>query len=238
MLTIHRFGPSWGLPCISPFVTKLVTYLTLRGDIPFRLVNQDLSRLNIDAPRGKLPFAIMSDGVLVPDSSEIIAALQHEAGDPLDRLLTPAARAETIAWVRLCDEHLYWSAVVFARWRIEANWQEYRKLVARGFPGGEAAADQFRLVILGEFEGHGMGRRTPDGVLAAFLADVDAIQARLGDEPFFFGAAPHGVDAVIYAILAHIIRPPFHWAGREAVLSRPTLVSYCERLERMTASFA
>ena len=83
-----------------------------------------------------------------------------------------------------------------------------------------------------------MGRRTPDGVLAAFLADVDAIEARLGNEPFFFGAAPHAVDAAIYAILAHIIRPPFHWAGREAVLSRRTLIDYCERLERMMASVA
>ncbi len=238
MLTIYRFGPSWGLPCISPFVTKLVTYLRLRGDIPFRLINQDLSRLKIDSPRGKLPYAIMPNGGLVPDSSEIIAALQREAGDPLDRLLTPAARAETIAWVRLCDEHLYWSAVVFARWRLEANWQEYRKLVARGFSGDETAADQFRLVILAEFEGHGMGRRTPEGVLAAFLADLDAIEARLGNKPFFFGVAPHTVDASIYAILAHIIRPPFQWAGREAVLARQTLVSYCGRLERMTESTA
>lgn len=235
MLTIHRFGPGWGLPCISPFVTKLVTYLRLRGDIPFRLVDQNLSRLKIDSPRGKLPFAIMSNGVMVPDSSEIIAVLQQDAGDPLDGRLTPAARAETLAWVRLCDEHLYWSAVVYVRWRLEANWREYRKVVARGFHGDEAAADQFRLLILAEFEGQGMGRRSPDGVLAAFLADVDAIEARLGNKPFFFGAKPHAVDAAIYAIVAHIIRPPFDWAGRESVLSRPRLIEYCERLEQITA---
>ena len=34
MVSVYGYSPSWGLPYISPFVTKVVNYLTMAG-IPF-----------------------------------------------------------------------------------------------------------------------------------------------------------------------------------------------------------
>lgn len=239
MITLYRFFPAWNLPCISPFVTKVAAYLTLVG-LPFEIKTQDMSRLASNAPRGKLPYIEDSDGTEVPDSNEIIAYLKSKYGDPLDADLSPASKADAVAWTRLCDEHLYWSGLIEPRWRMESGWQTFVPYLARGAEitaQVEQALAGLRQHILGEFEGHGMGRRTSADVFAVFKVDIDALSDRIGAGPYFMGGAIRSVDATVYATLIHIIGVPFMWTGKDYALSKRNLVSYCDRVnERLAAA--
>ena len=65
MITLYTFGPSFGLPDGSPFVTKAMLLLKFAG-LPYRENRQGLSQ----APKGKLPY-IDDAGITVADSTFI-----------------------------------------------------------------------------------------------------------------------------------------------------------------------
>jgi hypothetical protein len=79
MISIYRFNPAWNVPCVSPFVTKAIYYLRM-ADIPHEVKIQDFSRLEQDAPYGKLPY-IEDDGVKIADSTAIIK-IREEVSRP------------------------------------------------------------------------------------------------------------------------------------------------------------
>ena len=66
------YVPAWGLADISPYVTKIIAYMTFTG-LEFERRTQDLARIDEDAPHGKLPYIIDSDGTKVADSNVIIS---------------------------------------------------------------------------------------------------------------------------------------------------------------------
>jgi glutathione S-transferase len=237
MIVVYQFGPAWGMPCISPYVSKLVFYLQLAG-IPYRLEKLDLARLDDDAPRGKLPYAVLDDGTVMPDSTEIINFLERSGRGQLDHRLSEAKRADMLAWTRLSDEHLYWSGVIEPRWRTRAHFEAYIPYLA----GGETlttetrdALEAFRTRVLSEFDGHGMGRRSPEAVLAAFCSDIDAIKARLQAAPFLMGRQVRSGDAGLYSMLSHIIDAPFDWPGRTYARQIPILQEYLARMRGLLA---
>lgn len=61
VLKVYGYVAAWGLPDISPYVTKLVFYLTI-AKIPYEYVNENLPELDKNAPYGKLPYIIDDDG--------------------------------------------------------------------------------------------------------------------------------------------------------------------------------
>jgi hypothetical protein len=68
MITLYTFGPAFGLPDASPFVTKAEVLLKI-SKLPYRAERGGLRK----APRGKLPY--IRDGETVsqiPPSSGII----------------------------------------------------------------------------------------------------------------------------------------------------------------------
>ena len=157
---------------VTRAVSSLRRILLIRG--PHRH-SREMSRLASDAPRGKLPYIEDSDGTKVPDSNEIIAYLKSKYGDPLDADLSRPAKADGVAWTRLCDEHLYWSGLIEPRWRMESGWRTFVPFLARGAEISselERALAGLREHILREFEGHGMGRRSSADVFAVFKADT------------------------------------------------------------------
>ena len=237
MITVYQYGPAWGLPCISPFVSKLSYYLDLAG-IPYVLKPQDLNRIDQDAPRGKLPYAVLEDGRVLSDSTEIIAALERERLGRLDEDLSRAAQADMLAWTRLCDEHLYWSGVVAPRWGMDENFERYMPVLANGAPLSPALIEglrRFRCRILAQLQGQGMGRRGADDRLSAFKADIDAITARLAAGDFLMGMRVHSGDAGLFAMLVHIMDVPFPWPGRDYARENPVLVRYCGAMRTLLA---
>ena len=74
MITLHTFGPHFGLPDPSPFVMKGEMLLKLSG-LPYRTTSRGFK----GAPKGKLPY-IVDEGTIVADSTLIRMHLENEHG--------------------------------------------------------------------------------------------------------------------------------------------------------------
>lgn len=233
MIEVYGYVAAWGLPDISPYVTKLVYYLTM-AKIPFEYKNQDLTKLDTDSPFGKLPYIIdTEDGTKVGDTNLIIGYLKKKYGDTLDKGMSPPEEAILLAFDRLIGEHLYYSGILEPRWRMDEGWEVYIPYIVQGAEVGpelRAYLDQFRVRILDGFNGHGMGRRDSKTVLEFYKTDIDALSDFMGDKKYFFGDQVRSIDASLYAILRHLVDQPQKWPGTGYVESKKNLASYLERM--------
>jgi isoprene-epoxide---glutathione S-transferase len=229
-IKLHGFGPIWGLPDVSVFVSTVDAYLRMTGiaferaNVPFLGVRQ--------APKGKLPF--IDDGAArIADSGFIIEYLKRRYGDPLDADLAPDERAIAHAFNRMAKEHLYWGLVQL-RWRIDANWEAFMHEVLgnwRTDPELAQILPVVRKAVNDQMYGQGLGRHTIDEVWKLCNADVSAVAAFLADKPFALGTAPSSLDATLFSMLAQ------YMAGlpspvREHIVSTPNLVDYVARMQR------
>jgi glutathione S-transferase len=218
--------------CISPYVTKVANYLELSG-LDYQLKPGQVFALKSTTPFGKLPV-IEIDGQTVADSTEIIKFLEARSAHPLDGTASPAERAQMLAWNRLLDEYFYWAAVIQPRWREQANWERYIPIIVGGAQVDgptRNALEEFRRMILTEFDGQGMGRLPAERVYARAADDVDAMSDFLGDKPYFMGDAPRTIDANVLSLLKHVADAPFDFPTRERVRSKGNLMEYIARLE-------
>jgi isoprene-epoxide---glutathione S-transferase len=232
MITVYGYTPAWGLPCISPYVTKLANYLTFAG-LSMEVKPQNLATLDEDSPFGKLPYIVDSDGTKVGDSNRIIAYLKSRYGNPLDGDQTAEEAATALAFNRLVEEHLYWSGVIQPRWRHLDQFEIYIPYIVQGAevtPEMREGLMAFRDRIVAEFDGQGMGRRPDEEVLTFLKDDIDALSTFLGDKPYFMGGKPRSVDASVYSTVRHITDVPWDWPGRDYARSKRNLVAYTERI--------
>ncbi|HEX9831955.1 MAG TPA: glutathione S-transferase C-terminal domain-containing protein [Mycobacterium sp.] len=229
---IYGYVPAWGIPDISPYVTKVINYMSFTG-IPFEHRTQDLATLDQDSPHGKLPYIVEPDGNKVGDSNTIVAYFKEKYGDKLDADLSKQQRAQALAFNRLIEEHLYWSGIIQPRWREDAGWETYIPYIVQGAevtPEVRKGLDDFRARILAEFDGQGMGRRPAEVVDEFFRADIDALSDFLDTKPYFMGDQLRSVDASVYSTLRHVADQPQQWLGTGYVQSKPNLVAYLDRI--------
>lgn len=234
-ITIYGYVPAWGLPDISPYVTKAIFYMKICR-IPFEYQSQNLANLDKDAPHGKLPYIVDSDNnKKVCDSNDIIAYLKQKFGDQLDCSLSKTDRAVAVAFDRLFAEHLYWSGVIEPRWRLDEGFEIYIPAIVQGAEVGpelRQVLDDFRKRILAGFEGQGMGRRGHDAVLEVYRQDIDAVADFLGDNKYFMGTKVTSLDACAYAMLRHLTDQPQKWPGTGYLEEKKNLVGYLERMRK------
>lgn len=236
MIKVYGYLSAWSVPCISPYVTKVVYYLKMTG-APFEFVNQDLVRLDIDTPHGKLPI-VEDGGEFVADSTRIIQHFKAKHGDPLDNNADARELAQMMSFNRLIDEHLYWTAVVQPRWRESENWEVFLRIIAGtdDVPAPlRAFIDDFRHRILTEFMLGGWGRMSADTLYARARDDIDAIADQLGDRPYLMGYAPRSIDANVCSILRHIVDAPFEFDTKDYAASKPNLIAYMARMKEKFA---
>ena len=235
MIEVYGYVPAWGLPDISPYVTKLIFYLTL-AKIPYTYHSQDLARIDVDSPYGKLPYIIdTDDGTKVGDSNLILEYLQKKYGDPLDGDLSGPELAVCLAFDRMIGEHLYWSGVIEPRWRMDEGFEVYIPHIVMGAEVGPElrdALDAFRKRILAEFDGQGMGRRPTECVLVFYQKDIDALSSFLGKKPYFMGDKVHAIDAMFYSMLRHLVDQPQKWKGTGYIESKANLADYMARMRQ------
>lgn len=240
-VTLYGYIPAWGLPCISPYVTKAANYMAMTGT-DYTFVPQSLATLDQDSPTGKLPYIVDEDGTKVWDSTRIVEHLRSKHGHAIDEGMSAADRATALAFQRMVEENLYWSGIIEPRWRLDEGWHTYVPyILGQGdrsydevwpeLPGElQEALDAFRVRILKGFDGQGMGRRSHEEVLQFFKDDVDALSDFLGDKAFFMGDQPRSVDAAVYAQVRHILDQPHPWPGADYLPGKANLVGYCDRM--------
>ena len=232
MITVYGYIPAWGLPDISPYVTKVVNYLTM-AEIPFEWKPQDLATLGTDSPTAKLPYIVDDDGNQVNDSTRIIQHLQEKYGDKLDAHLSPTDKAVGLAFQRMVEEYTYWSGVIEPRWGTLERFEIYIPYIVNGAEVGpelRAALLAFRDKIVDEHLKQGMGLRTTEDIVTCLQEDFDALSTFLGDKPFFLGDEPTSFDASIYSTVRHVTDVPWDWAGRDYARSKQNLVDYADRM--------
>jgi glutathione S-transferase len=225
MITLHAFGPMFGLPDPSPFVVKAEMLLKLSG-LPYRTDTTGFRR----APKGKLPY-IEDAGSIVADSTFIRWHLESRHGIEFDRGLSAAERAAGWAVEKMLEEHLYWAALR-ERWLDDAN---FARGPARFFdpvpavfrPAIRAVA---RRRVAARLRAQGFGRHSPAEIERLGAASIQALADILGDKPCLFGEAPCGADATAFAFVSGLLCPIFEGGLRRAAESHANLIAYEARL--------
>jgi glutathione S-transferase len=229
MITLYTFGPAFGLPDPSPFVTKVEVLLKMAG-LSYRTDTSGFRQ----APKGKLPY-IDDDGERIADSSLIRLHIEKKYRFDFDRGLTADQRAAGWAFEKLAEEHIYW-ALVHERWMDDANFAKGPKRFFARLPAPfrPIVIPLIRRKIRNTLYAQGMGRHSRGEILELASRSVDAIADFLGQKSFFLGAEPTGVDATMFAFTAGIICPHFTTELRSAAERHENLKRY---VGRMTALY-
>lgn len=226
MITLYTFGPFFGLPDASPFVTKAMVLLKMAG-LDYREDRGGYGK----APKGKLPY-IDDNGVKIADSTFIRRHIEAKYGFVYDAGLTAAQKAIAWAFERMCEDHLYW-AILQARWLDDANFAAgpSRFFDAVPKPVRGLAAKLIRRRMANDLKAHGLGRHARAEIENLALEDIGALAVLLADQPYFFGAEPCGADATFYAFVAGLLAPVFETPLRMATGSHANLVAYAARMQ-------
>jgi glutathione S-transferase len=231
MLTLYTFTSAYGVPDLSPFVTKVATWLRITG-IAHETAPGDPRR----APKGKLPY-IDHDGIVLSDSTFILEYLSRVFEIDLDAGMN--AREQSLAHTMQCmlEEHLYFTTL-YLRWKDARGWAvmepEVSAMAGRmGVPGPlrGAVAAMVRRGPLRALKAQGMGRHTVDEVETLACRDLEALVTLLGDGPYFFGDRPRTFDAIAWAFVQGIRRVPIDNRPRALVLDSPALNAWADRIE-------
>jgi len=228
MITLYTFGPYFGLPDGSSFVTKAMLLLKFAG-LPYQEDRSGYGR----APKGKLPF-IDDDGAIIADSTFIRFHIEKKYGFDFDAGLDPTQRATAWAVEKMCDEHLN-LALMATRWANKAN---FAKGPAQFFDAAPAPIRPimraiFRRKVAKMLLAHGFGRHTPAEIAFLGVRDVDALAALLGDKAYLMGEKPCAADAAVFAFVAHFLCKTFDTPIRAAAEGHANLVAYRDRLMRL-----
>lgn len=226
MITLHSFGPGFGLPDPSPFCIKAELLLKMSG-LPYQRANGDLRR----APKRKLPM-IVDDGVTIADSSFIRFHLEIRHGIDFDKGLDAERRGVLWAVEKMLEDQIYW-IIVDERWMDDANFARGPANFFKPVPAPlrPLVCAMVRRQVRRSLHGHGIGRHSQAERMVLAARALDAIVAILGERAFLGGDEPAGGDAALGAFMIAGLCPLFDSAFRGLVEARPVLVAYAARMK-------
>ena len=229
MLTLIQFPRALGVMNASPFCMKVEVFLKLAG-LPYQV---DDRQLPMRLPKGKLP-ALRDGELLVCDSEAILAHLQQRYRDQLPPALREPERGADLALRRMIEEHSYFT-VLWGRWIDDAafgvvgpTFFGHLPRLLRG-PVSALVRRKMRRDLIGQ----GMGRHSPAEIADRACADLDAVQAMLGERLFIGGAEPSALDATVYAFLANVLFVAIDSPVRRHLQAQAPLVAYAARMEAL-----
>jgi glutathione S-transferase len=225
MITLFGFGEGFGLPEISPYVTKTEVQLKMAG-LAYEKTRGDRE----ESPKGQLPY-IEVDGQRISDSTFIRGYLERAFGFDLDAGLDARARAEAWAIERMVENQLIW-VMIHARWLDADN---FAKGPAHFF---DRAPETVRAALQRDVQEQvrknifavGVGRHSEMEILALGVRSLAALSIFLGDNRYLMGDRPCGADATVFGGLAAILTPFFESELRRQAESFPNLVAYVDRM--------
>jgi glutathione S-transferase len=224
MITLHTFGPAFGLPDPSPFVTKADVLLKLSG-VPYETTTKGMGK----SPKGKMPY-ITDAGTVIGDSTFIRFHLEAKYGIDFDKGFSPADLGAAWGLEKLCEDNLYWS-VVHSRWVLDENFDKGpREFFKRApLPVRPIIIAVVRRQIRKTLHAQGLGRHTKAQIEEIAVRGIDAIAAFLGDKPYLLGDTPCGADATVFAFVAGFLCPLFETPMHDAAKKHENLVAYGAR---------
>ncbi len=227
MITLYGFGAGFGLPEISPFVTKTEIQLRMAG-----LAYRKERAMPPASPKGQLPF-IDDEGEVVANSTFIRAHIERKYGFDFDAGLDQKSRAQAWAFERMIEHHIYW-ALVGARWVEPEN---FAKGPAHFFDGApedrrEKLREDAQFRVAENYLLSGLGRHAPDDDVDLAIRSIFALSVQLGDRHYLMGEKPSGVDATAFGLLAGILTPFFASKLRSEVETFGNLTAYVDRMMR------
>src|SRR3954463_2119601 len=225
MIILYGFGAGFGLPEISPLVTKNEVQLKMAG-----LAYRKDKAMPPASPKGQLPF-IDDAGARVADSTFIRAHIEGKYGFDFDAPLNLQARAQAWAFERLIEHHVYW-ALVGARWVDAENFAKGPSHFFDGAPEHlrEKMREDAQFRVAENYLLSGLGRHAPDDDVDLALQSIFALSVQLGDKSYLMGNKPCGVDATAFGALAGILTPFFESALRRRAEGFPNLTAYVDRM--------
>jgi glutathione S-transferase len=225
MITLFGFGAGFGLPEISPFVTKTEVQLKMAG-----LAYRKERAMPPASPKGQLPF-IEDEGEKVADSTFIRAHIERKYGFDFDAGLAREVRAQAWAFERMIEHHVYW-ALVGARWVDPENFAKGPSHFFDGAPEDrrEQLRENAQFRVAENYLLSGLGRHAPDDDVDLALRSILALSVQLGDKPYLMGDKPAGVDATLFGALAGIMTPFFSSKLRKEVCEFGNLTAYVDRM--------
>lgn len=227
-IVLYQYAPMYGLPNASPFCIKAETYLRMAG-LPYEVAP---IKGRSKSPTGKAPY-IEDDGKLISDSGLIIEYLEQKHGHPVDGNLTLAERAQSLAFQRMMEEHLYWAAV-YARWVDPDHLTETRSYIRDviGLKGllGKIIPPLAQRGIQKALWHHGLGRHSAETIWKLSTSNIQALSHWLGTRPYGFGDKPTVFDAVLFAFFAATVYTPWDFPLKTAALKHRNLVDHSQRM--------
>ena len=225
MITLYGICPGFGLPEISPYVTKTEVQLKMAG---LKYVKQQV--MPDTSPKGQLPYIADGDE-RVADSNFIRQHLERKHGLDLDAALDERQRAEAWAIERMIENHFTW-AVTYTRWMMPEN---FAKGPAHFFDGApESIRDALREDVRGRVAENmriaGLARHTPEEITELGARSLSALSMLLGWKPYLMGDRPCGTDAMAFSSLAGLMAPFFDSPLRQHALEFSNLVAYVDRM--------
>ena len=217
-------GTPWGLPNLSPFGTKLATYLRIAG-WPYETRPADFRR----APKGKIPY-VQLDGKLLGDSQLIIEELERRRGGSMDTALTANQRATGHAVQRMLDEAFYF-VLVHNRWADDAGWDLYRPVIGAIMPAPvRLILPLVRRSVRKSLITQGHGRHSEAEIMALGIKDMNALAAIIGDNNYLLGDVPSTYDASAFAAVHGLLAFPLDSPLRRFVQESKILLGYRDRV--------
>nr|WP_274705629.1 glutathione S-transferase family protein [Salipiger pentaromativorans] len=222
-MILRTFRPGGGAPSYSPYCLKAMCLLELSGRA-WRPSWESMPR----GPYRKLPALETPDGVL-GDSNLILSWLERQVA-PMFPGFDPEARAMAHMTIRTVENSLGLS-LTLARWVDDAGWPHTRDEIFGGMPAPLRAVlpGVFRGKIRRGLEWQGLARFSEADLLAWVGADLDALEALLGDSDWLFGSHPCAADCSAVPMLGLLDALPADTALRRAVRSRGRLMAYVAR---------
>lgn len=238
-LRLLSFGPGWGCPSIDPSCTKAHAHLLFCGlkpgvDFAIEPTVSTLTALG-ELPVLQMNSANAADAPMLAQPHEIYRALAKRGHDP-DERLTPAQRAESLAFQALVEERLG-VALLYSLWEEPEN---YEAVVKPAFSEALPLPLRYYMTWFMRRRAHSqLARRRCCSAEIAYGHGEEALaalSARLANSAqqggdYFFGREPTSVDASAFAYLTMVLHCPLpHDALRRKLQTHSNLVEYCDRI--------
>jgi glutathione S-transferase len=224
-LRVFTFGAGWGLPTAGPFGLKLEACLRML-DVPYERHFENNTR---KGPKRKSPW--IEDGdVVLGDTELILDHVERTTGKALDRELSDSDRARSHTLRRLLEEHFH-QIFEYELFVLDDGFACLRELIKQSIPAvmRPLAYSMIRRGMKHHLFERGIGRHSPDEVLALGRADVDALSASLGDREWFITDQPTKVDASAFGLLAVAVRSNLSTPVCSYARTKPNLVAFVDR---------